>query len=205
MHWGLQAVLPPPIGLGLSKRMPAIVAKDGVIDNRNANDLGRFAQPLRDLAILRGRRRIATRVIVHEDDGAGVREDRGLENLSRMHERSGERPARSVIDADHLVATIYEETQKSFPLPTPRFRAEQMEDIRRSPQRELVGPDGFIMNDFDPDSWQSAVALVQCNLPFTAQKQERGSRNLRLPQWRPPSARSRRPVTTDPRNGCNLR
>jgi hypothetical protein len=68
-------------------------------EDADADELAGLLQTLGDGTILGGRLRVSRRMVVNENQGGGVREDRRLEDLPRTHERSGERADRHLIES----------------------------------------------------------------------------------------------------------
>src|SRR5205823_4229668 len=65
----------------------SFVTDHDMIEHADADQLTDLPEPLRDGPILGRGCRVAARVVVDEDQGRGVREDRGLEDLAWMNER----------------------------------------------------------------------------------------------------------------------
>jgi hypothetical protein len=61
------------------------------------------SEALRHLVVLGTRCRVAARMVVREDDCAGVGEDGGFEDFARVNEGAIECPATDLVIADHLV------------------------------------------------------------------------------------------------------
>ena len=66
-------------------RVFAALADDNVVDQVDADDFGGFSELTRDLYISATGGGVATRVVVHRDDGGGAELNGFFENFSRMH------------------------------------------------------------------------------------------------------------------------
>src|SRR5438874_5633239 len=76
------------------------VADDDVIVHRKVEELARLDQLPCNRSVILRRRRIATRVVVGNDDPRRAIRDGTDENLTRMHEAGRERSACDLVQAD---------------------------------------------------------------------------------------------------------
>jgi hypothetical protein len=74
-----------------------------MIEHPEAEERARFPQTPRERQDPCRWFRLLAGMVVNEDDGRRIPDDRGLENLSGMHEARGQRADGNDIDADHLV------------------------------------------------------------------------------------------------------
>ena len=77
----------------IGERPVAAIADHDVIEDSDAEEIAGLFEAARERAVLRGRLRISGRVVVDEDDGRGVADDRWLEDLARVNERGRECPS----------------------------------------------------------------------------------------------------------------
>ena len=65
----------------LSEGSEAAIAQDYVVEDLDADEVTGMAEPVRDRPVLCRRFRVAGRMVVHQDQARGAREDRGLEHF----------------------------------------------------------------------------------------------------------------------------
>ena len=97
-----------------SERAMAAAPHDDVVEQRNAEQLSSMAEAIGERDILRARRRIAARMVVHDDDARSARPDGRSEHLPRMNQTRGERAARDLAPADGTAARIEHHHPKTF-------------------------------------------------------------------------------------------
>ena len=87
----------------LAKAHVGMVADDDVIEDVDAEEFACCREASRDLVVLWARRRVSAGVIVREDYGRRVREDRRFEHFARMDERRIEGAATDLVVAEDVV------------------------------------------------------------------------------------------------------
>ncbi len=90
----------------ICKAIDAIVAKNDVVEESDADQFSGLPEPRGESTILGAWRWIAGRVIVGGDDSAGIEKDGRFKNLAGMNDAEGERADRDDVDADDGVLGI---------------------------------------------------------------------------------------------------
>ena len=77
----------------LPKRNAAFPPHDDVVEQPHAHRLGRRGEPARELAVLARGRRVAGGMVVVQDHGRRLSEERAPQDLARLDDRAVERAA----------------------------------------------------------------------------------------------------------------
>ena len=120
-----------------------------MIGDGDAEQRARLLEDAREAMVLGARRRVAARMVVHEDDVRRSAADRRLEHLTRMHERIRECADGHVRGHQHLVLRTQRQDEKVFALLRSEARAQQLchilrlADTRAALRRTLCTPSKF--------------------------------------------------------------
>ena len=88
-----------------------------MVQQRNAEQISRLAQPFGQGAVFEARRDVIGGVIVGTNPGAGIHQDQGLEDLARMDDGQIERAGGDDIDPDQTMFRIETTDEELFPVP----------------------------------------------------------------------------------------
>lgn len=82
------------------------VSEDEMVEERDSEQLGRVAQPLRQREIFPARGHIGRRMVMGTEPGGSIHEDQGFEDFAGMHDRKRERTNGHEIDPDYAMLGI---------------------------------------------------------------------------------------------------
>jgi hypothetical protein len=102
----------------------ALFGEDEMIEQGNAEQFSRLAQPFGQDAIFGARRDVTRGVIVGTNPGAGIHQDQRFEDFAWMDNGQIERASGDDIDADETMFRIQATDQELFPVQTGKQRPE---------------------------------------------------------------------------------
>jgi len=106
-----------------------------MIQERDAEQVGALPESAGEHTILWTRGGIAGGVIVRTDPGAGIHQDERLEDLSRMHDREGERAHGYDVDPDDAVLRVQPANQELLAVYMRKQRPEHICSADRGQKR----------------------------------------------------------------------
>jgi hypothetical protein len=115
----------------------AVARPHDVVEEDDAEDAPRLGKPPCHLEVLGARRGIAARVVVADEKRARTDGDRGLEDLTRMHERSGRGSDRDDRVRDRAVSAVEAERHEVLARVVMDAPPEVPRGLRRA--RDLLG------------------------------------------------------------------
>lgn len=83
-----------------------------MVEQRQLQLSGQVSQPRGDSDVILARRRIAARVIMHEDEAGGVQRMRATQNLSKIHTAARNVAACQRIDGKQIELLVDEEREE---------------------------------------------------------------------------------------------
>ena len=101
-----------------------------MVEKRNAEEHTRFGKPLGHRSIGIGWSGVTRRMVVGSDDRAGVRENRGLEDLPRVNWTGSAGTDGDLVDADDAVLAVEKNRQEVFAVPASGMRLKERKHVR---------------------------------------------------------------------------
>ena len=150
----------------------ALFGEDEMVQQRNAEQIGRLAQPFGEDAIFGARRDVTGGVIVGTNPGAGVHQDQWFEDFARMDDGQIERAGGDHINPDQTMFRVETTDEELFPIEPGKQRPEDGRSTFRRMDRFRSWNGAALTHERDAIS-RDAVFPNRAQWPSTVRGTER--------------------------------